>query len=157
MTRRRLDTPGKLIGAGAVFLVLGGLLAGPALPRFLDQRRAKGWPSVEGTVSLAEHRGGKNPRVDLEYSYAVDGRQYFGKASPAEGRVSLPYSVGSPVTVHYHPSQAERSVILLDQESTDSLVMMLGGSALLAVGLYMAGSGLRWRSTGEAPSNFLVG
>ena len=94
MTRRRLDTPGRLIGAGAAFLLLVGLLAGPALPRFLDQRRAKGWPSVEGTVSLADHRGGKNPRMDLEYSYVVGGRQYFGNASPADSRASLPYTVG---------------------------------------------------------------
>ena len=103
-------------------LLVGGWLA-PALWRWLQQRRATGWPLADGRIestevpnfALTTRRGYHVAR--LRYSYSVFGNAYSGvykREFPTEfeARNLVRDLEGKAVAVRYSPSRPSRSFVL---------------------------------------------
>lgn len=97
--------------------------------------RARHWPAVEGVVVASKAEGfrtrvggaGQGNRVTMyqpviEYSYLVDGREYYSRrvsfgakvssqAQEHAARRAAKYPVGTKVAVHYNPKHPEVAVL----------------------------------------------
>lgn len=85
------------------------------------------WPTAQGQMTASRiiihppfPRKRPNWRLDIEYAYAVDGRQFSGRtpffgAEPSKAasrKIVARFPAGSQVRVHYHPFRHELSVLV---------------------------------------------
>ena len=84
--------------------------------RLLEWLRQQSWPVVQGKVATPyvqmEMNRGEERKAEICYSYDVDGHHYFGVADAYEADFGA-YPPGSPILVHYKPS--DPSVSRLDR------------------------------------------
>jgi hypothetical protein len=146
-----------LLGAG--LLAFGGFLLWEAISAL----RSGSWPTVEGTVQTSRvleevrTRGGTQYRVELTYTYAVEGKVYTGDrfnnrnnylAGEDRARaVARAYPPGAKVPVSYNPGDPAQAV--LEPEVTwHTWGRLVIGVVLLLVGpwlLYLGWQELRPR------------
>ncbi len=129
--------------------ILAAALLGSFLGReFLARRAVSAWPATTGTLTQADavgvfSGGSSKYRIDVEYTYQVDGRPYRGdrltagdayfrdlRSAQAALRGLEP---GRPVTVYYDPADPTRSVLRPPSPARQIL--------LFALPLLMAGAG----------------
>ena len=112
--------------AGAFVTVLGGLGFTYGIWSVFEGWAAKRWPVTVGVVTatsirLTGSRWGNNYEPCVSYSFTVAGTHYTGERLrfgdseyqfkwSAEADL-IPYGVGLPVEVHYHPVDHSRSVL----------------------------------------------
>ena len=86
-----------------------------ALARRLLERRRQSWPVVRGRIATtyvqAEMDDRERRTPEVCYSYSVNGKHYYGVLEVFEGDFDA-YPPGSPILVHYKPS--DPSVSRLD-------------------------------------------
>jgi len=101
-------------------VIIGAVVALPALWQWWRVRGWRSWPYVNGVIQTAEvreesSRAGSYFIVDLGYSYEVDGEYYSGHLERTE---SEPYVYAramkdAQVVVHYRPNKPELSKVKL--------------------------------------------
>jgi hypothetical protein len=112
--------------------------------RAREAARARDWPTVQGTVTgHATDRVSRRRKSDvfepvIQYSYAVDGREYSGEtfafqrvpqlrtSDEALAFAQANYPQGSPCTVHYDP-QSPSDAVLQTGEPDWTKASILGG------------------------------
>jgi hypothetical protein len=125
----RQSSPGK---ATIVLFVIGiigaGLTVFLGIPMMMSAFESKGWPTVEGIITVSEFttnrdrdNGSTTYGASVAYDYTVNGAQYtgsnvhfgqYGSGDPgyARGIVSR-YPMGKHVRVYYDPDDAAESVL----------------------------------------------
>jgi len=105
----------------AGFLLVVGLIMTPITAR--DTIRAissSSWPAADGIVTSSGFHGhGKSRRWEVKYKYSVAAQPFEGTklrfgadALPWErNKVAARYAAGTPVKIHYNPSDPKVSVI----------------------------------------------
>jgi hypothetical protein len=130
-------------------IVGGGLGVSYSVWSVFEAWAAKRWPVTIGVVTatnmrVSPSRFGNYYDPFISYSYTVAGINYSGKRRrfgdtdysfkvSAEARLAR-YDVGSPVEVHYHPVDPNRSVLELGLNLSTYFGLVVFG-ALFAAGL----------------------
>lgn len=139
-----------LLAAIGLAFLLGGVYM------FAEASRASGWPTTEGSVTSAgigERWAGADGQVyrpEVEYRYAVDGREFTGrrisvdppefmKRELAEKRLEK-YRAGGRVRVRYDPAKPAESLLEDTTTKFPHLLVAVGSAVLLATGLVFRAS-----------------
>lgn len=130
---------------GLVMLIVGIGLIADGIGNYVDQSRQKGWITTAATVTDASsevvssspgrHGSNSSTYYIMAYEYAVDGETYTGRT----GRMSSPRLVGDVITVKYDPEAPEESTTTLSPHTRDLVVLLILGTAIAAVGVYLSG------------------
>jgi len=155
--------PKGMMILGAVFLVIGVLVAAWGFSTLSRAKASKSWPSVEGTVVSSEvteeretsssSRRGRRESVtygaEISYEYAVEGRRYtsdrvsFGQYKSsnrghAAGIVGR-YPEGKKVDVHYDPAGPGTAVLEPGAGGGAYIPLLIGVVFVIAGGASIAG------------------
>src|SRR5215207_7289779 len=110
---------GALLVWACAFLLAAAVLGFFLGREFLAGRATSGWPTVTGTLLAADavgefSDGSRKYRIDVEYTYNVNGRPYRGdRLAPGDARFRdlraaqqtlRGLEVGGPVTFYYDPA-----------------------------------------------------
>ena len=130
---------------GLVMLIVGIYLIVNGIKDYAEQSRQNDWLTTQATVtdvssevvSSSPRRHGSNSSTYyiMAYEYAVDGETYTGST----GRMSSPRLVGDVITVKYDPEAPEESTTTLSPHTRDLVVLLILGTAIAAVGVFLSG------------------
>lgn len=128
---------------GLVMMIVGIVLIVNGIGDYAGQSRQKDWIPIEATVTdvsshvVRFHGSGNRSRTyyTLVYEYTVNGETYTGKS----GQLSSPRLVGDVITVKYDPEAPEESTTTLSPHTRDLVVLLILGTAIAAVGVYLSG------------------
>lgn len=128
---------------GYVMMIVGIVLIVNGIGDYAGQSRQKDWIPIEATVTdvsshvVRFHGSGNRSRTyyTLVYEYTVNGETYTGKS----GQLSSPRLVGDVITVKYDPEAPEESTTTLSPHTRDLVVLLVLGTAIAAVGVYLSG------------------
>lgn len=128
---------------GYVMMIVGIYLIVNGIKDYAEQSRQKDWIPIEATVTdvsshvVRFHGSGNRSRTyyTLVYEYTVNGETYTGKS----GQLSSPRLVGDVITVKYDPEAPEESTTTLSPHTRDLVVLLILGTAIAAVRVYLSG------------------
>lgn len=128
---------------GLVMMIVGIVLIVNGIGDYAGQSRQKDWIPIEATVTdvsshvVRFHGSGNRSRTyyTLVYEYTVNGETYTGKS----GQLSSPRLVGDVITVKYDPEAPEESTTTLSPHTRDLVVLLILGTAIAAVGVFLSG------------------
>lgn len=128
---------------GLVMLIVGIGLIADGIGNYVDQSRQKGWITTAATVTDASSEEGSSSSLHnshityyiMAYEYAVDGETYTGRT----GRMSSPRLIGTVITVKYNPEVPEENTAILSPNTHNLVVLLILGTAIAAVGVYLSG------------------
>jgi hypothetical protein len=135
---------------GTIFFGVGIVFVAGALLAAARARRSESWPVTTGTVTGSEirvsraHKGARIFESQIEYSYAVHGREYRSDVLCSGGMLHTSsrrraeercakYPVGVPVRVFYQPSDPSRSCLEATAEGGGLMLAIDCGILILAV------------------------
>jgi hypothetical protein len=100
----------------AILLIASSIAGNILYNKYLreDSYDRSRWPTTSGTVYAYKEEWWPNDRdtlVYVDYSYEVKGKEYSAQQSWALGFKTPKYSQGQIVTVYYHPTKPEMSVV----------------------------------------------
>ena len=130
---------------GYVMMIVGIYLIVNGIKDYAEQSRQNGWLTTQATVtdvssevvssSPGRHGSNSSTYYIMAYEYAVDGETYTGRT----GRMSSPRLVGDTITVKYDPEMPEENTAILSPNTRDLVVLLILGTAIAAVGVYLSG------------------
>ena len=128
---------------GLVMLIVGIGLIVDGIGNYVDQSRQKGWITTAATVTDVSSEEGSSSSLHnshityyiMTYEYVVDGETYTGRT----GRMSSPRLIGTVITVKYNPEVPEENTAILSPNTRDLVVLLILGTAIAAVGVYLSG------------------
>ena len=128
---------------GYVMMIVGIYLIVNGIKDYAEQSRQKDWIPTQATVTdvsshvVRFHGSGNRSRTyyTLVYEYTVNGETYTGKS----GQLSSPRLVGDVITVKYDPEAPEESTTTLSPHTRDLLVLLILGTTIAVVGVYLSG------------------
>lgn len=128
---------------GLVMLIVGIGLIVDGIGDYADQSHQKDWISIEATVTDVSSKEDSSSSLHnshityyiMAYEYAVDGKTYTGRT----GRMSSPRLVGDTITVKYNPEVPEENTAILSPNTHNLLVLLILGTAIAAVGVFLSG------------------
>lgn len=128
---------------GYVMIVVGIVLIVNGIKDYAEQSRQNDWLTTQATVTDVSshvdrsHGSGSSSSTyyTLVYEYTVNGETYTGKS----GWLSSPRLVGDVITVKYDPEVPEESTTTLSPHIRDLVVLLILGTAIAAVGVYLSG------------------
>ena len=130
---------------GYVMMIVGIYLIVNGIKDYAEQSRQKDWITTSATVtdvssevvssSPGRHGSNSSTYYIMAYEYAVDGETYTGRT----GRMSSPRLVGTVITVKYNPEVPEENTAILSPNTRDLLVLLILGTAIAAVGVFLSG------------------
>ena len=130
---------------GYVMMIVGIYLIVNGIGDYAGQSRQKDWIPIEATVkdvssevvssSPGRHGSNSSTYYIMAYEYAVDGETYTGRT----GRMSSPRLIGTVITVKYNPEVPEENTAILSPNTHNLLVLLILGTAIAAVGVYLSG------------------
>lgn len=130
---------------GYVMMIVGIYLIVNGIKDYAEQSRQKDWIPIEATVtdvssevvssSPGRHGSNSSTYYIMAYEYAVDGETYTGRT----GRMSLPRLIGTVITVKYNPEVPEENTAILSPNTHNLLVLLILGTAIAAVGVFLSG------------------
>ena len=128
---------------GYVLMIVGIYLIVNGISDYAEQSRQNDWLTTQATVTdvsshvVRSHGSGNRSSTyyTLVYEYTVNGENYTGKA----GQLSSPRLVGDVITVKYDPEAPEESTTTLSPHTRDLVVLLILGTAIAAVGVYLSG------------------
>lgn len=128
---------------GYVMMIVGIYLIVNGIKDYAEQSRQNDWLTTQATVTdvsshvVRFHGSGNRSRTyyTLVYEYTVNGETYTGKS----GQLSSPRLVGDVITVKYDPEAPEESTTTLSPHTRDLVVLLILGTAIAAVGVFLSG------------------
>lgn len=128
---------------GYVLMIAGIYLIVNGIKDYTEQSRQNDWLTTQATVTdvsshvVRSHGSGNRSSTyyTLVYEYTVNGENYTGKS----GQLSSPRLVGDVITVKYDPEAPEESTTTLSPHTRDLVVLLVLGTAIAAVGVYLSG------------------
>ena len=128
---------------GYVLMIAGIYLIVNGIKDYAEQSRQNDWLTTQATVTdvsshvVRSHGSGDRSSTyyTLVYEYTVNGENYTGKS----GQLSSPRLVGDVITVKYDPEAPEESTTTLSPHTRDLVVLLVLGTAIAAVGVYLSG------------------
>lgn len=128
---------------GYVLMIVGIYLIVNGIKDYAEQSRQNDWLTTQATVTdvsshvVRSHGSGNRSSTyyTLVYEYTVNGENYTGKS----GQLSSPRLVGDVITVKYDPEAPEESTTTLSPNTRDLLVLLILGTVIAAVGVYLSG------------------
>lgn len=128
---------------GYVLMIVGIYLIVNGIKDYAEQSRQNDWLTTQATVTdvsshvVRSHGSGNRSSTyyTLVYEYTVNGENYTGKS----GQLSSPRLVGDVITVKYDPEAPEESTTTLSPHTRDLVVLLVLGTAIAAVGVYLSG------------------
>ena len=128
---------------GYVLMIVGIYLIVNGIKDYTEQSRQNDWLTAQATVTdvsshvVRSHGSGNRSSTyyTLVYEYTVNGENYTGKS----GQLSSPRLVGDVITVKYDPEAPEESTTTLSPHTRDLVVLLVLGTAIAAVGVYLSG------------------
>ena len=128
---------------GYVLMIVGIYLIVNGIKDYAEQSRQNDWLTTQATVTdvsshvVRSHGSGNRSSTyyTLVYEYTVNGENYTGKS----GQLSSPRLVGDVITVKYDPEAPEESTTTLSPHTRDLVVLLILGTAIAAVGVYLSG------------------
>lgn len=130
---------------GYVMMIVGIYLIVNGIKDYAEQSRQKDWIPIEATVtdvssevvssSPGRHGSNSSTYYIMAYEYAVDGKTYTGST----GRMSSPRLIGDTITVKYNPEVPEDNTAILSPNTHNLLVLLILGTAIAAVGVFLSG------------------
>lgn len=128
---------------GYVMLIVGIGLIVDGIGNYVDQSRQKDWSTTSATVTDVSSKEDSSSSLHnshityyiMTYEYAVDGETYTGRT----GRMSSPRLIGTVITVKYNPEVPEENTAILSPNTRDLVVLLILGTAIAAVGVYLSG------------------
>lgn len=128
---------------GYVMMVVGIVLIVNGIKDYAEQSCQNDWLTTQATVTdvsshvVRSHGSGNRSSTyyTLVYEYTVNGETYTGKS----GQLSSPRLVGDVITVKYDPEAPEESTTTLSPHTRDLVVLLVLGTAIAAVGVYLSG------------------
>ena len=128
---------GYLMMIVGVYLLVGGI------GDYAEQSSQNDWISTEATVtdvssevvSSSPPHSSSTTYYIMAYEYAVDGETYTGRT----GRMSSPRLIGTVITVKYNPEVPEENTAILSPNTHNLVVLLILGTAIAAVGVYLSG------------------
>lgn len=128
---------------GYVMMIVGIYLIVNGIKDYAEQSRQNDWLTTQATVTdvsshvVRFHGSGNRSRTyyTLVYEYTVNGETYTGKS----GQLSSPRLVGDVITVKYDPEALEESTTTLSPHTRDLVVLLILGTAIAAVGVFLSG------------------
>ena len=130
---------------GYVMMIVGIYLIVNGIGDYAGQSRQKDWIPIEATVtdvssevvssSPGRHGSNSSTYYIMAYEYAVDGKTYTGST----GRMSSPRLIGDTITVKYNPEVPEENTAILSPNTHNLLVLLILGTAIAAVGVFLSG------------------
>ena len=128
---------------GYVLMIVGIYLIVNGIKDYAEQSRQNDWLTTQATVTdvsshvVRSHGSGNRSSTyyTLVYEYTVNGETYTGKS----GQLSSPRLVGDVITVKYDPEAPEESTTTLSPHTRDLVVLLILGTAIAAVGVYLSG------------------
>lgn len=128
---------------GYVMMIVGIYLIVNGIKDYAEQSRQNDWLTTQATVTdvsshvVRFHGSGNRSRTyyTLVYEYTVNGETYTGKS----GQLSSPRLVGDVITVKYDPEAPEESTTTLSPHTCDLVVLLILGTAIAAVGVFLSG------------------
>ena len=128
---------------GYVMMIVGIYLIVNGIKDYAEQSRQNDWLTTQATVTdvsshvVRSHGSGNRSRTyyTLVYEYTVNGETYTGKS----GQLSSPRLVGDVITVKYDPEAPEESTTTLSPHTRDLVVLLILGTAIAAVGVFLSG------------------
>ena len=128
---------------GYVMMIVGIYLIVNGIKDYAEQSRQNDWLTMQATVTdvsshvVRFHGSGNRSRTyyTLVYEYTVNGETYTGKS----GQLSSPRLVGDVITVKYDPEAPEESTTTLSPHTRDLVVLLILGTAIAAVGVFLSG------------------
>lgn len=128
---------------GYVMMVVGIVLIVNGIKDYAEQSRQNDWLTTQATVTdvsshvVRSHGSGNRSSTyyTLVYEYTVNGETYTGKS----GQLSSPRLVGDVITVKYDPEAPEESTTTRSPHTRDLVVLLVLGTAIAAVGVYLSG------------------
>lgn len=128
---------------GLIMLIVGIGLIADGIGNYAEQSRQKDWITTSATVTDVSSEEGSSSSLHnshityyiMTYEYVVDGKTYTGRT----GRMSSPRLVGDTITVKYDPEMPEENTAILSPDTRDLLVLLILGTAIAAVGVYLSG------------------
>ncbi len=128
---------------GYVLMIAGIYLIVNGIKDYAEQSRQNDWLTTQATVTdvsshvVRSHGSGNRSSTyyTLVYEYTVNGENYTGKS----GQLSSPRLVGDVITVKYDPEAPEESTTTLSPHTRDLVVLLVLGTAIAAVGVYLSG------------------
>ena len=128
---------------GYVMLIVGIGLIVDGIGNYVDQSRQKDWSTTSATVTDVSSKEDSSSSLHnshityyiMAYEYAVDGKTYTGRT----GRMSSPRLVGDTITVKYNPEVPEENTAILSPNTHNLLVLLILGTAIAVVGVYLSG------------------
>ena len=128
---------------GYVMMIVGIYLIVNGIKDYAEQSRQNDWLTTQATVTdvsshVVRFHGSSNRSrtyYTLVYEYTVNGETYTGKS----GQLSSPRLVGDVITVKYDPEAPEESTTTLSPHTCDLVVLLILGTAIAAVGVFLSG------------------
>ena len=128
---------------GYVLMIVGIYLIVNGIKDYAEQSRQNDWLTTQATVTdvsshvVRSHGSGNRSSTyyTLVYEYTVNRETYTGKS----GQLSSPRLVGDVITVKYDPEAPEESTTTLSPHTRDLVVLLVLGTAIAAVGVYLSG------------------
>ena len=128
---------------GYVMLIVGIGLIVDGIGNYVDQSRQKDWSTTSATVTDVSSKEDSSSSLHnshityyiMAYEYAVDGKTYTGRT----GRMSSPRLVGDTITVKYNPEVPEENTAILSPNTHNLLVLLILGTAIAVVGVFLSG------------------
>lgn len=130
---------------GYVMMIVGIYLIVNGIKDYAEQSRQKDWIPTQATVtdvssevvssSPGRHGSNSSTYYIMAYAYAVDGETYTGRT----GRMSSPRLIGTVITVKYNPEVPEENTAILSPNTHNLVVLLILGTAIAAVGVFLSG------------------
>lgn len=127
---------------GYVLMIVGIYLIVNGIKDYAEQSRQNDWLTTQATVTDVSSEvvssfthGSSRTYYIMTYAYVVDGETYTGST----GRMSSPRLVGDTITVKYDPEMPEENTAILSPNTRDLVVLLILGTAIAAVGIYLSG------------------
>ena len=127
---------------GYVLMIVGIYLIVNGIKDYVEQSRQNDWLTTQATVTDVSievvssfTHGSSRTYYIMTYEYVVDGETYTGST----GRMSSPRLVGDTITVKYDPEMPEENTAILSPHTRDLVVLLILGTAIAVVGVYLSG------------------
>lgn len=127
---------------GYVMMIVGIYLIVNGIKDYAEQSRQKGWITTAATVTDASSqvvryptKGRSRTYYTIVYEYEANGEIYTGSI----GHLLSPRLVGDTITVKYDPEMPEENTTILSPNTHNLVVLLILGTAIAAVGVYLSG------------------